>query len=114
MRDQARLELVTEAVRAVPEEVARTVDHLRTGLVDEDWGRRYGRAVRLGKNPTRPRPLEAFLDRRLAGRRASPSGGLEGGMHRKKGCFQLMTSNRGAGVLTPTFARRHKFDDLDG
>lgn len=26
-----------------------------TALVGEDWGRRYGRPVRLGKNPTRPR-----------------------------------------------------------
>jgi hypothetical protein len=25
------------------------------GLVDDDWGRRYGRLVRLGKNPTRPK-----------------------------------------------------------
>ncbi|MGW0819352.1 hypothetical protein ACWD00_40255 [Streptomyces viridiviolaceus] len=25
------------------------------GLVNEDWGRRYGRPVRLGKNPTRPK-----------------------------------------------------------
>lgn len=55
VRDLTRLELVTEAVRAVLEEVARTADHLLTGLVDEDWGRRYGRPVRLGKNPTRPK-----------------------------------------------------------
>ncbi|WP_369250611.1 transposase [Streptomyces sp. R41] len=55
VRDLTRLELVTEAVRAVLEEVARTASHLLTGLVDEDWGRRYGRPVRLGKNPTRPK-----------------------------------------------------------
>ncbi|MET9386364.1 transposase [Streptomyces sp. NPDC002928] len=55
VRDLTRLELVTEAVRAVLEELARTADHLLTGLVDEDWGRRYGRPVRLGKNPTRPK-----------------------------------------------------------
>ncbi len=55
VRDLTRLELVTEAVRAVLEEVARTASHLLTGLVDEDWGRRYGRSVRLGKNPTRPK-----------------------------------------------------------
>ncbi|WP_406460014.1 transposase [Streptomyces sp. NBC_01622] len=55
VRDLTRLELVTEAVRAVREEVARTASHLLTGLVDEDWGRRYGRPVRLGKNPTRPK-----------------------------------------------------------
>ncbi|MFD9822308.1 IS1182 family transposase [Streptomyces violascens] len=54
VRDLTRLELVTEAVRAALEEVARTAAHLLDGLVDEDWGRRYGRPVRLGKNPTRP------------------------------------------------------------
>ncbi|MEN1888982.1 hypothetical protein [Streptomyces mirabilis] len=37
------------------EEVARTASHLLAGLVDEDWGRRYGRPVRLGRNPTRPK-----------------------------------------------------------
>ncbi|MFF1713979.1 hypothetical protein [Streptomyces sp. NPDC058268] len=55
MRDLTRLELVTEAVRAALEEVARTAGHLLVGLVDEEWGRRYGRPVRLGKNPTRPK-----------------------------------------------------------
>ncbi|MFG2794371.1 hypothetical protein [Streptomyces sp. NPDC048419] len=53
VRDLTRLELVTEVVRAALEEVARTADHLLVGLVDEEWGRRYGRPVRLGKNPTR-------------------------------------------------------------
>ncbi|MFD8393034.1 hypothetical protein ACFV2N_28495 [Streptomyces sp. NPDC059680] len=55
VRDLTRLELVTEAARAALEEVARTAGHLLVGLVDEDWGRRYGRPVRLGKNPTRPK-----------------------------------------------------------
>ncbi|MFB6875838.1 transposase [Streptomyces sp. NPDC056323] len=55
VRDLTRLELVTEAVRAALEEVARTVGHLLVDLVDEDWGRRYGRPIRLGKNPTRPK-----------------------------------------------------------
>ena len=55
VRDLTRLELVTEAVRAALEEVARTAEHLLVGLVDEDWGRRYGRPVRLGKNATRPK-----------------------------------------------------------
>ena len=55
LRDLTRLELVTEAVRAALEEVARTAGHLLVDLVDEDWGRRYGRPVRLGKNPTRPK-----------------------------------------------------------
>ncbi len=55
VRELTRLELVTEAVRAVLEEVARAGSHLLTGLVGEEWGRRYGRPVRLGKNPTRPK-----------------------------------------------------------
>lgn len=55
VRNPTRLELVTEAVRAAPAEVARTAEHLLVGLVDEEWGRRYGRPVRLGKNPTRPK-----------------------------------------------------------
>jgi hypothetical protein len=54
VRDLTRLELVTEAVRAALEETARTASHLLTGLVDEG-GRRYGRQIRLGKNPTRPK-----------------------------------------------------------
>ncbi len=55
VRDLTRLELVTEAVRAALEEVARAAGRLLVGLVDEEWGRRYGRPVRLGKNPTRPK-----------------------------------------------------------
>ncbi|MFD7560493.1 transposase [Streptomyces sp. NPDC059835] len=49
VRDLTRLELITEAVRAALEEVAGTAPHLLDELVDEDWGRRYGRPVRLGK-----------------------------------------------------------------
>ncbi|MHC5701195.1 transposase [Streptomyces tirandamycinicus] len=52
--DLTRLELVTEAVRAALEEAAGTSPHLLDGLIDEDWGLRYGRPVRLGKNPTKP------------------------------------------------------------
>ncbi|MFC9234959.1 hypothetical protein ACFTZK_00430 [Streptomyces decoyicus] len=37
------------------EEVARAASHLLAGLVDEEWERRFGRPVRLGKNPTRPK-----------------------------------------------------------
>ncbi|MBS2537249.1 IS1182 family transposase [Catenulispora sp. NF23] len=54
IRDLTRLELVTEAMRAALEELARTAPEMLTGLVTEDWGKRYGRPVRLGKNPTRP------------------------------------------------------------
>ncbi|MFE2917369.1 hypothetical protein ACFXI0_39305 [Kitasatospora indigofera] len=55
MRDLTRPELVTEAVRAALEKVARTAGHLLVGQTDEDWERRYGHPVRLGKNPTRPK-----------------------------------------------------------
>ncbi|MFF9690488.1 IS1182 family transposase [Streptomyces sp. NPDC014623] len=55
VRDLTRLELVAEAVRAALEEVAGISPHLLDGLVDEDWGCRYGRPVRLGKNPTKPK-----------------------------------------------------------
>ncbi len=54
VRDLTRLELVTEAVRSALEEVAGISPHLLDELVDEDWGLRYGRPVRLGKNPTKP------------------------------------------------------------
>ncbi|MFY9850834.1 MAG: transposase, partial [Trebonia sp.] len=66
VRDLTRLELVTEAVRAALEELARTAGQALEGLVDDDWGRRYGRPVRLGKNPTRPktRMNEAGADAR--------------------------------------------------
>jgi len=66
VRDLTRLELITEAVRAALEELARTAGHALAGLVDDDWGRRYGRPARLGKNPTRPktRMNEAGADAR--------------------------------------------------
>jgi transposase len=66
VRDLTRLELVTEAVRAALEEVARTAGHALDGLAGDEWGRRYGRQVRLGKNPTRPktRMNEAGADAR--------------------------------------------------
>ena len=54
VRDLTRLELVTKAVRAALEEVARTAGHLLVDLLDEDWGLRYSRPVRLGKNPPGP------------------------------------------------------------
>ncbi|MEU5893920.1 transposase [Streptomyces sp. NPDC047461] len=54
-RDLTRLEMVTEAVRAALEEVAGTAPHPLDEPVDEDWGRRYGRPVRLGRNPTKPK-----------------------------------------------------------
>ncbi|MGW7259543.1 hypothetical protein [Streptomyces sp. NPDC054834] len=55
VRDLTRLELITEAVRAALEEIAATAGHLLDGLVDEEWGRRHGRPVRLGKDPTKPK-----------------------------------------------------------
>jgi hypothetical protein len=67
VRDLTRLELVTEAVRAAPEELARTAGHALAGLAGDGWGRRYGRQVRLGKNPTRPKTRinETGTDARL-------------------------------------------------
>ncbi|WP_206061936.1 IS1182 family transposase [Nonomuraea basaltis] len=53
-RDLTRLELVTEAVRAGLEILARDTPHLLDDLVDEEWALRYGRPVRLGGQPTRP------------------------------------------------------------
>src|SRR5689334_19509518 len=66
VRDLTRLELVTEAVRAALEELARAAGHALEGMVDDEWGRRYGRPVRLGKNPARPktRMNEAGADAR--------------------------------------------------
>ena len=79
VRDLTRLELVTEAVRAALEELARTAGHALAGLVDDDRGRHYGRVVRLGKNPTRPktRMNEAGADAsRLLGHLAARCPGL--------------------------------------
>ncbi|MFI5821262.1 hypothetical protein ACIA8I_19465 [Streptomyces rishiriensis] len=83
VRDLTRLELITEAVRAVLEEVAGTSPHLLDELADEDWGLRYGRPVRLGKNPTKPKTrilatgndavrLLKHLDRHGADRASGP------------------------------------------
>ncbi|MFJ8545910.1 transposase [Streptomyces sp. NPDC093586] len=83
VRDLTRLELVSEAVRAALEEVADAFPHLLDGLVDEDWGLRYGRPVRLGKNPTKPKTrilttgndaarLLEHLHRHGAGRASGP------------------------------------------
>lgn len=55
VRDLTRLELVTEAVRAALEELARTAEYALEGLAAGSGGRRYGRPVRLGKNPARPK-----------------------------------------------------------
>jgi hypothetical protein len=55
-----RLELVTEAMRAALEELARTAGPALAGLAGDDWGRRYGRPARLGKNPTRQRPAPGY------------------------------------------------------
>jgi transposase len=74
VRGLTRLELVTEAVRAALEELARAAGDALDGLVDDDWGRRYGRPARLGKNPARPktRMNEAGADaRRLTGHLAA-------------------------------------------
>jgi IS5 family transposase len=55
VRDLTRLELITEAVRAALKEIAGAAPQLLVDLVDEQWGRRYSRPVRLGRNPTKPK-----------------------------------------------------------
>ncbi|MFB8776331.1 transposase [Streptomyces broussonetiae] len=55
VRDLTRLEMVTEAMRAALEEIARQAPQELVGLVTDEWGERYGRASRLGRTPTRPK-----------------------------------------------------------
>ena len=86
VRDLTRLELVTEAVRAALEELARTAGHALEGLVDDDWGRRYGRPGPPGQEPHpaedpdepgrggRP-PAAGAPGRQLSGPAARPPGG---------------------------------------
>ncbi|WP_245194627.1 transposase [Kitasatospora phosalacinea] len=102
VHEPTRLELATEAVRAASEEVARTASHLLTGLVDEEWGRRYGRPVRPGKNPTRPktRILAAGDDAcHRPPRRSSPS------TTRRRATSATGTSS--AGRASPRMSPRH-------
>jgi transposase len=54
VRDLTRLELITEAVRAALEELAREDPGVLDELIDKDWATRYGRPVRLGGQPSRP------------------------------------------------------------
>ena len=51
VQDLTRLELVTEAVRAALEELARTAGHALEGLVDDEWGRRYSRPAGQESRP---------------------------------------------------------------
>jgi hypothetical protein len=53
-RELTRLELVTEAVRAVLEVVARDAPELLDELVTAEWAERYGRQVRLCSQPSHP------------------------------------------------------------
>ncbi|MEV5599816.1 transposase, partial [Streptomyces sp. NPDC052496] len=61
VRDLARTELVAEAMRAALEEIARQAPEELMALVTAEWGQRYGRAARLGKNPTRPKTRINYL-----------------------------------------------------
>src|SRR5260370_15299059 len=54
VRDLTRLELVTQAVRAALEELARPAAPALAGPVDGDGGRRYRPPVPLGQSPPRP------------------------------------------------------------
>jgi transposase len=53
-RELTRLALVTEAVRAVLEEVARDAPEVLDELVTAEWAQRYGRPVRLCSQPSHP------------------------------------------------------------
>jgi transposase len=53
-RELTRLELVTETMRAVLEELARQAPELLDELVTAEWAGRYGRPVRLCSQPSRP------------------------------------------------------------
>ncbi|MFG2197147.1 hypothetical protein [Streptomyces sp. NPDC048639] len=55
MPDLRRLELVTEAVRAVLEEVAASLRICWTAWLTRTGVAGYGRPVHLGKNPARPK-----------------------------------------------------------
>nr|WP_317453828.1 IS1182 family transposase [Streptomyces sp. CBMA152] len=61
VRDLTRIELVTESIRAALEEIARLAPEELIALVIVEWGQRYGRAARLGKNPTRPKTRINYL-----------------------------------------------------
>jgi hypothetical protein len=50
-----RLAQGDRADRLIDLALAGAAPQLLAGLVDEEWGRRYGRPVQLGKNPTRPK-----------------------------------------------------------
>ncbi len=70
-RKLTRLELVTEAVRAALEELARHAPEMLDGLVTAEWGERYGRPVRMCSQPSHPvaRLTQTGLDARdLLGR----------------------------------------------
>ncbi|XUL85526.1 IS1182 family transposase [Streptomyces galilaeus] len=70
-RELTRLELVTEAVRAALEELARDAPEMLDGLVTAEWGERYGRPVRMCSQPSHPvaRLTQTGLDARdLLGR----------------------------------------------
>ncbi|MFJ8932894.1 transposase [Streptomyces sp. NPDC102364] len=53
-RELTRLELVTEAVRAVLEELTRTAPEVLNEMVTAEWGERYGRPVRMSSQPSHP------------------------------------------------------------
>ncbi|WP_329459156.1 transposase [Streptomyces sp. NBC_01497] len=120
VRDLTRLELVTEAMRAALEELARRAPHELVGLVTEDWGKRYGRAARLGKKPLQAQdpdqghrrgrppapalrpPLPARPARRRAG--SGPTSDLRAELHPRR------TGRSGASPRRPALAlsSRHR------
>ncbi|MDX2681638.1 IS1182 family transposase [Streptomyces soliscabiei] len=53
-RELTRLELVSEALRSVLEDLARKAPELLDELVTAEWAERYGRPVRLCSQPSHP------------------------------------------------------------
>jgi hypothetical protein len=53
-RELTRLELVTEAVRALLEHLATAAPQILDELVTADWSQRYGRQVRMCSQPSHP------------------------------------------------------------
>jgi transposase len=53
-RELTRLELVTEAVRALLEQLATAAPQILDELVTADWSERYGRQVRMCSQPSHP------------------------------------------------------------
>lgn len=61
VRTLNRPELVAETLRAALEELAVTAESFLAGVIDAEWGRRYGRPVRYDRLPKDKAELAAFV-----------------------------------------------------